>query len=140
MLKTKHFDIEKLKAIGWTDRNASVRYLPRLNDYRDFMRAYIELHSSLDYSTRYRYRNRKEKYKALRLRIYGNKKLIGNLNTVLHIHVGVKLKAVQTLNNNKTAYITYTSLGEIENIFSYVNGSPCFKDVYNKLDKPAFYP
>ena len=141
VLKTKHFDIEKLKAIGWTDRNASVRYLPKLDNYRNFMRAYIELHSSLDYSTRYRSKNKKEKYKALRLRIYGNKELINSINSAFHTDAGVKLKSPQIIHNNKTAYIAYTSLGEIETIFTYIKGCPCSKefweDIYNKLDKPV---
>lgn len=138
-LKTTYFNIERLRGIGWTDRNSDIRHLPQLNNYKDFLRAYIELHSVLDYCTKYK--NKNEKYKALRLRIYGNKELIREVDDILNVRAGVGLKSPQILHNNKTAYIAYTSLGEIKSIFTYIKGKPCFKefwkDVESKFNSPT---
>lgn len=138
VLKTSYFDIENLRAMGWSGRNSSVRHLPMLKDYRDFLRAYIEIHSTLDYSTRHK--NRGEKYKALRLRIYGNKEMVEDITNTLNTYAGVGLKSPQVLPNNKTAYVAYTSLNEIKGIFAYAEGEPCFEwlwdNIKGKLNNP----
>lgn len=62
--KTQNINIDELKCYGWTKRNAEQRNVPMLNDYSDFLRAYIEIHSVLDYSVRYRCKNKKINIKA----------------------------------------------------------------------------
>mgnify|MGYP000966075934 CR=1 FL=1 len=65
VLKTRVFNIDELKQYGWEERNAEQRNIPILEDYSDFLRAYVELHGSFDYSTRYMSRNKREKYRDL---------------------------------------------------------------------------
>lgn len=143
VLKTRYFNIDELRSIGWTDRNSSVRYLPVLNSYKDFLRAYIELHSTLDYCTKYRYKYKKEKYKALRLRIYGNKEFIEGINSILNVKARVGLKSPQILHNDKTAYIAYTALEEIQSIFTYIKGklycTEFWDAIHSKLNEPIKY-
>lgn len=140
VLKTRYFNIDKLKSIGWTARNSDIRFIPKLLDYKDFLRAYIELHSGLGYSIRYKDRQKRIKYKALRLRIYGNEGIINSINNILNIKARVSIKSPQKTSNKKTFYIAYTSLDDIQAIFDYIKGYPCFKDfwidVLSKLDTP----
>lgn len=42
-----------LTSNNYSSYNSPVKTIPILSDYKDFLRAYIEIHSSLDYSTRY---------------------------------------------------------------------------------------
>jgi hypothetical protein len=141
VLSTKYFNIEKLKDIGWSSRNSDIRQLPRLKQYGDFLRAYIELHSRFDYCTRYKNKQKKIKYKSLRLRIYGNKILIREINKILNMDAGTTLKSPQNEKNNKTSCISYTSINEIKSIFRYIEENPCFdsfwKEIENKLIMPV---
>jgi hypothetical protein len=130
-LKTALFDIAQLEQLGWSHRNAEQRDIPTLDDYRDFLRAYIELHSSLDYCTSYT--KSRQKYYRLRLRIYGNKILIQSINNVLREH-GCQLKAIQRTVNDTTVYIAYTALDEIKAIYNYISGSPCHSDYWQDVD------
>jgi len=133
VLKTALLNVDALKKIGWTERNAEQRNVPLLNNYRNFLRAYFELHSSLDYCTSY---NRKrEKYYRLRLRVYGNEKLIISINNILHMNVETGLKALQLTKNNKTAIITYASYKEIQSIYNWLTGTPCNINFWENVDK-----
>ena len=129
VLKVYDFEIDRLVKLGWSNRNADIRELPIISDYKGFTRAYIELHSKLDYSTRYRRKPRKGKYKALRLRVYGNKNLIEGINGVFNKYCGCTLKTIQNLKlNNKTFYVAYASYKEIESIYDWLWS----KELYNK--------
>lgn len=119
------------KPDNWNSRNSEERSIPILSDYKDFLRAYMEIHSTLDYSTRH---NRKSKYKALRLRIYGNKIIIQSINNLLFQNIQVTLKSVQILSNNKTAYISYTSFDEILKIYDYIYGVPYNESIWNDIN------
>lgn len=131
--------LKTLDEYGWNNRNADQRNIPVLENYRDFLRAYIELHSGLDYSTRYS-RDKKRKYKSLRLRIYGNKILIQSVSQILRKAIGIGFKKPSILNNDKTAVLTYQSLQEIEEIYKWLDGEPYLEkywdDVYEKLANP----
>lgn len=118
VIKSCMFDIKSFIENGWTERKAKVRDIPPLEHYNDFLRTYIELHSSLDYSIRYS-RNKKNKWKSLRFRIYGNWQLIDSVNSILNANIGVKLKTPQKASNEVTEILNYTSLKEIENIFNW---------------------
>lgn len=124
--------LETLNNYGWCSRNADQRNIPILENYQDFLRSYIELHSELDYSTRYT-RNKKRKYKALRLRIYGNKVLIQSINQIFHDVIGVGLKRCHILGNDKTAVLHYQSLQEIEQIYKWLDGEPCLEEYWNEM-------
>lgn len=133
ILKSKAFDYESLFKIGYKARNDSQRYLPILDKYNDFLRAYIELHGCWDYCTTHK-RN-KEKYYRLRLRIYGNYFLIDEINRILSEEVGVKFKSIQMVkSNNTTSYIAYTSLEEIYAIRKYLDNTPCNESYWNDVD------
>ena len=45
--------ISNYKPDLWNTHLSDERQIPRLKDYSDFLRAYIEIHSKLDYSTNY---------------------------------------------------------------------------------------
>lgn len=143
VLKTREFDIDELKQYGWEERNAEQRNIPTMDDYSDFLRAYIELHGSFDYSTRYMRKDKKEKYKGLRLRIYGNYIIINSINNILHRYVKVNSKTPQLNMNGKTATLYYTSFKEIDTIVNYISGTPCFEELWEdvdaKLRKPVIY-
>lgn len=137
VLKPK-LNADELYSLGWSARNSEERDLPALNDYKDFLRSYVEVHSSLDYSSR-RKRNG-EQYKSLRLRIYGNINIIAGINQIFSQKV-VAPKKIQILSNNKTALLYYHSLAEIEKIFEYIKGQPNFpkfwENVNEKLENPV---
>ncbi len=143
VMKTRSFDIDELKQYGWEERNAEQRNIPTLDNCSDFLRAYIELHGALDYSTRYMNRSKRERYRGLRLRIYGNYIIINSINNILHRYVKTNLKTSQLNINGKTAILYYTSFKEIDAIVNYISGTPCFKefwqDVDMKLKKPVIY-
>jgi len=120
VLKSYMYNMEDFKENKWTRRNGEFRYLPVLSCYRDFLRAYIELHSCLDYSIR------KKKQKKLRLRIFGNENIIREINVKL-AQFGVKEKTPQTSYNAKTYILYCTALQEIQLIFNtiYDNENYC---------------
>lgn len=118
---------------NWSSYNSKIKTLPVLSDYKDFLRAYIEIHSSLDCSTRYKNKKSKEKYKALRLRIYGNKIFLESINNILHNYAYTNLKTIQILSNNKTAILQYTSYAEIKSIYNYLQGEPHNKPLWDNI-------
>jgi hypothetical protein len=141
-LKSVMFDTEELKQIGWTERNAEIRDIPvldNLNNYKDFLRAYIEIHSRLTYRI---IKNKKgiKTHKKIRLKIYGNKILIQSINNFLFEFADVPKRNPYISKNNKTATITYIILEQIENVLRFVEGEPYYQkfwdDVQDKLDNP----
>lgn len=140
ILKSSMFDIDSFIDNGWSKRNAATRDVPPLNDYRDFLRAYIELHSGFSYSLRYS-ANKKRKWKSLLLGIYGNYKLIDSINEILNNQIGVTLKTPKRTVNETTKVLNYSSLKEIESIFNWLrDGEQFYQDYwdefYFKLNNP----
>ena len=141
-LKTCIADIDSLKSLGWINRNADARHIPILDNYKDFLRAYIELHGYFSYCTSYK-GNRKAriKYYRLRLKIYGNLEFMNEINIILAKECYVSEKSVQIMHNKKTASITYSSLEEITNILTYLYGTPnnpkWWKEAKEKLFEPT---
>lgn len=134
VLKSYAFDIDSFKENCWSERQAEIRDVPVLDDYKDFLRSYIELHSSLDYSLRYS-RNKKTKWKSLRLTIYGNWKLIDSINNILSSNVGVTLKTPQKASNKITKKLHFTSLKEIESIFNWLTDTKdCYSEYWIDVD------
>jgi len=139
VLKTNVFTPNDLP--GWTERMAEQRNIPILTDYKDFLRAYFELHSRLDYCVAYRRKDKQSKYMKLRLRVYGNYILIQSINSILNEQCGVGSKKAQWTNlNEKTSYLAYTAYDEIIEIFNWLTGTPyCeeyWRDVDQKLKEP----
>jgi hypothetical protein len=142
VLKTGFFSLSDFE--GWTERNSEQRNVPLLDDYKDFLRAYFEIHSCLDYCTAYKNYGRKnqQKYYRLRLRIYGNYVLIESLNRILNQECKVGSKKVQYININggKTAYLQYASYDEILTIYNWLIGDPCNKDFWQDIDSKLKIP
>lgn len=141
ILKSSKFDYDSLIAMNYRSRNNNERYLPVLEDYKDFLRAYVELHGSWDYCTSYK---KRQKYYRLRLRIFGNQSIINEINQVFRDEVGVGLKSLQGVKiNNTTSYIAYTSLSELQAIRDYLYDIPYFEkywhDVDCKISNPQIY-
>ena len=144
VLKTSDFDCLSFTENGWTARNANERNVPLLVNYKDFIRSYVELHSSLEYSRRYKDHNKTKRYKALKLIIYGNYIMMESFNKILHEEVGVNRKTVRIVSkNNKTASLNFTSLDEIQCIYNYLYDYPNserFWDMVNlKLQNPLIF-
>ncbi|CAM2972696.1 hypothetical protein HAHI6034_11790 [Hathewaya histolytica] len=133
-------NIETLDNLNWNARNSDVRKLPILEKYKDFLRAYLEIHSRFDYCTTY---TGNRKYYRLRLRIYGNFNIIENINSILAIEVKTKKKSIYTTPNGKTSVLCYTNLEEIRNILKYLDGSPFnnlfWDNAYRCLNEPKKY-
>lgn len=138
VLKTK--GVTPADIPGWSARNASERNVPILDDYRDFLRAYIELHGCLDYCIAYTREKSKHKYKKLRLRIYGNNILIQSINAILHENCFVGLKSIQKTANDTTKYISYTSYNELLKIFEWIDGYPHYEPFWADVDKKLRQP
>ena len=51
-LKLFNFDLNQLTQYDWQPRLSEQRYYPNIREHVDFIRAYIELHSSADTLTR----------------------------------------------------------------------------------------
>lgn len=137
-LKVYGFSIDELNEWGWTPRTADTRNVPPLSNYRDFLRAWIEIHSDIGYSA---YPKRKDLQK-IRFRIYGNHVMMTSISRILHEGVGVGLKKPQScVNEGKTCSLYYQSATEIKKVLQYVEGEPCFNqfwdEAYEKIKNPV---
>lgn len=129
ILKSARFDIEYLQKLGWENRLSENRELPILENYTDFLRAYIECHGVFDYCTTY---SSERKYYRLRFRLYGNLFLVEQIENILNKDFGFTPKKVQVLHNKKSGYIAYTSLEEIERLVKTFESEPCSRDFWNE--------
>jgi hypothetical protein len=85
----------------------------------------MELHATFSFQIRYKDKKNKEgKYYCTRLRIYGNTKLIEQINEILSLKVGISKHSLQPAPNEKTFYLQLTSLEEIRKIVEYIDSSP----------------
>ena len=135
VLKIFNFDINSLVNLGWSERNSEVRVMPVLDDYKDFLRVYIELHGCLDYSLRYKKKDKSVKYKGLRLRIYGNKGIVEDINRILSEKCGVGVKTIQGVkSNNKTFYVAYASFVEIDRIYNWIFDYPYCVEYWDEIE------
>ena len=108
---------------GWTQRTVKLRHLPPMVDYRAFIRAWVETHGVLDYSTRHRKDG--TWCKRLRLRVIGGQALMSGIVAVVAAGAGVANKTVETVRDEQTGLITYTAYTEIAAILSWLSGDPC---------------
>lgn len=83
--------IDYLYNLGYSRRNDDERYLSKCAD-RDFIKAYIEIHSSINWQIVYTNTTERIKYHIVRMRIYGNKELINELNILMHNIIGTSIK------------------------------------------------
>lgn len=140
VLKTSQIDIKSFAENGWTSRNSDTRDLPILENYKDFLRAYIELHGCFKYTLRYKRKPKKDPYKKLAFIIYGNYKMLTSINQILSCISGVNLKTVQLLYNGKTASLNYASLSEINSILTILYDEPCNKVFWGSSFDNLKYP
>jgi len=97
--------IKALKKHDWAPRNADIRPYPKgAINHETFIKTYIELHSSLDYP-----KNRP------RLRVYGNKALITEMNNIIPRIFDVRPKTPQKI-TKKTYCLYYQRKTEIEQL------------------------
>ena len=119
------------KALQYIVKARNVREMPDLSDIKDvagFCRAYIEIHSVLDRTTRKDQKGNKHYF--LRLRIYGNNVVINFLND----NLPVSRKTVQHIvnSNGQTWAIYYQSKKEISKIIQWFDGYPKNQKVWDK--------
>jgi len=119
------FSADLFRGFGWAERNADERNIPALEDYQDFLRAYLELHSSADIL-------RTKRGKRLRLRIYGNHVLIQSINSILAEQVGVLPKKPQPCPNGKTSVLYFQSAAEIDMVLNYIFDVPYCPEYWDK--------
>jgi len=123
-LKVSGFDIVALELVGWQARNAEQRSYPNIQDgHRDFIRAYLEIHSAIDTITIQRKTGPRT---GPRLRIYGNKYFLEQMTEVLATEVGAGVKRVQqaTRLSEVSGILYYQSTNELQRIFEYVYSTP----------------
>lgn len=118
-LKVTGFDFARIEKLGWQPRFSEQRDYPKIYEHRDFLRAYIEIHSRIDILT---ITSRGRKQRQPRLRIYGSKYFLSELTEVLSAEVGALPKKVQKATNKSevSGILYYTSRAEIECIVSYL--------------------
>jgi hypothetical protein len=131
-----------LQQYNWKEYNSDNKYYPKIpNQYNsDFLRSYFEIHSSLGYGMAYN-KQTKQKYYKLRLRIYGNKTFVSDINSILSRELDITLKTLQISENKKTAVLSYQSYDEIKLIYNYIENALCnpeyWNDVHEKLLNPT---
>jgi len=115
-------DVIDVSGYNYTNRNSDQRDIPILDsesDYKEFVRAYIEIHGRLDIRNAISHGKR---YKQLRLRIYGNYVMMESLSRLLNEYVDVGIKKVsEEAGNGKTGILYYQSRDEIVRVFEWVD-------------------
>ncbi|WP_165859226.1 hypothetical protein [Desulfofundulus salinus] len=87
----------------WVPRKAPERPYPSGNiDDRGFVRAWVELHSSADVA-----RTGRKRAPTPRLRVYGSRLLMEEVNLVITAGTGVSLRTLQKTENDTTAVLYY---------------------------------
>lgn len=141
VLKTNLIKIEDLYNLGWSMRNSDQRNIPvlnNLNDYKDFLRAYFELHSCTHWQTTYT--RKKDKYYRFSIRIFGNYILMESISNLLNELIEITKKKPQLVHNYKTTYLVYSSYAELEKIFNYLSGEPYFEKYWIEMDNNMINP
>lgn len=119
-LKITGFDIEGLKKLGWQPRWEGQRSYLNKTEHRDFIRAYIEMHSSIDILI-IRDSGRNREQKQPRLRIYGNRHFLEHLTEVITSVTGAGIKKVQRAAKSEVSGILYySSLRELADLAGYL--------------------
>jgi len=101
-------DMNKVKQLlylhGWTPRQSKERLYPSgpLND-RGFIRAWIEIHSHADIA-----RTGRKRKPTPRLRVYGNKLLLEEMNLIIAGRANVQPRTLQRTGNEITKALYYT--------------------------------
>lgn len=131
-----HYNVARDGKPQWVIKARDIQVLPQLSEIAspaDFIRAYIEIHSVLDLSSR---KSRSgERYKAPRLRIYGNEEILEYIQK----NVPAGKKAVQTITNRvgakykgETRAVYYQLKSEIIDILKWIDGNPRNEKVWDK--------
>lgn len=97
--------LAKLKELGYTHRNSDSRRLPT-GANKEFIKAYLELHSCIDF----------HKNNKTRLRVYGNVILIEEFNNLISSILDICSKKPQII-TVKTHYLSYASQSELQSIY-----------------------
>lgn len=123
-LKVTGMDFATLERLGWQPRNDVTRGYPRINEHRDFIRAYVEIHSSIDIVT-IKKRGRLP-YRQPRLRIYGNMQFLTELTEVLATEIGINVMKVQqsTRASEVSGTLYYQSRKDLKAILDYLYRPP----------------
>ena len=137
-LRTSQLDIRDMLNIGYTKRNSSERDLPILEDYKDFLRAYMELHATFSWQTTYKTKSQ-EKYYRLRMRIFGNQVLLDSINRVFIEKELCQRKSFQKVTKN-SGYLQFTAVKEIDNIIMWLQGSPSCIEYWDNAVKLVIDP
>lgn len=125
--------------VQWCIKARNISKLPEFSEIsnpQDFIRAYMELHSTIDFIN---VKNRNNsKIPKLRLRIYGNEEVISWINEV----VPANKKKIQYIRNildsnyvGETCCIYYQSSKEICNILDWIDGTPKNDKIWNKWEQ-----
>ena len=130
-LKLFNFDLGQLTQYGWQPRIAEQRNYPNIQEHASFIRAYLELHSSIDTLT---IRKRNKERTSSRLRIYGNRYFLEVLTEVLSSQAEISPKRVQktTKLSEQSGILYYQSHRELEKLLEYLypSGLKYFQQEY----------
>lgn len=120
---------------GWQPRNAAKRSYPYKNiDDKGFVRAWIELRSSIDIA-----RIGTKRIATPRIRIYGNEELIEKINTVLSAGTGLKPRTLQKTTNEITKALYYCG-SSAQNVYDWLYTGPALycADVRENFERYCF--
>jgi len=124
-------NIEYLNWLGWQARQAAERNYPAMSiGHRDFILAYLEIHSKLDTTIVLK------RYERPRLRIYGNMLFLTELTKVLAAEVCTGIKKTQQVMNRQSGIsgtLFYQSLRELHALFKYFYNLP-----HNHFDREYY--
>ena len=120
----------------WCIKVRNIEVFPSLSEIqnkKDFIRAYMELHAILDLMN---VKNRRgDRIKKLRFRIYGNEELLNWIN----YNLPADIKKIQYIRNAvdkkfnaETGCIYYQSRKEILKILKWIDGTPRHEGVWDR--------
>lgn len=118
-LHKSFFDIESLLQYGWTERNAKERPYPSIDNHKDFIRGYFEVHGSVsEKKSRNLITGQRQIQK--RLHIYGNETLLQGINESIEFELGIPKRRLQKTQSEHSKLLGYYKLVDIETIFDWM--------------------
>lgn len=128
-LHHQHPFVLKIKTMGWIPiQHGDKPYPVGKFDEETFIKAYTQLHHSLDTS-----RSKETRYIRPRLRFHGTQGVLERITVYLSKSIGVKKKKIQNHHGtDKTKTLQYTSKREIPHILEYI-GATASLEKYHSL-------
>ena len=118
-LSESYFKIQKLRELGWAERNNQDRPYPDINEHQDFIRGYFEIHGRV---SEVKLHNRKSGriQSQIRLRIFGNETLIQSINDVISFEIGIQERKLENTQKEHSKVLGYYKTEDITEILNWL--------------------